>query len=213
VLAAALLPPESATVLTSPVWRLRSELGRMLAEHVALVVCATRAGLLNSAEFAADAESLNGSTRDLAGAMDALFGRAAAQQFQSMWADHVDALMAYTTGLATRDAKRRDDAKTRLNGFEAKLADFLAGATNGRLPADTLAYALANHDEMLIRHADTFAAKDYARAYDIAYTTYEHMFGLAGQLADAFGAAVASRLPSGGTETGMGGMAGVVGRR
>jgi hypothetical protein len=213
VLAATLLPPDQAAVLAAPVWRLRSELDRLLAEHVVLVVSATRAGVLNSAEFAADGESLNGNTRDLTAAMDALFGSAAAGQFQGMWADHVDALMAYIGGVVGHDAQRRDDAKVKLNDFESKFASFLAGATENRISAVTLAQAFVDHDQMLIRHADAFAAKDYATAYDIAYTTYRHTFDLAGQLADAFGATVAARLPVGGAQTGMGGMADVVGRR
>jgi hypothetical protein len=64
-----------------------------------------------------------------------------------------------------------------------------------------------------LRHADAFAAKDYGTAHDIAYETYDHMFELARQLADAFGATVASRLPVGGVQTGHGGLADVVERR
>ncbi len=66
---------------------------------------------------------------------------------------------------------------------------------------------------MLLRHADAFAAKDYTTAHDMAYQTYDHMFELARQLADAFGATVAARLPLGGAQTGYGGLAAVVGQR
>ena len=69
------------------------------------------------------------------------------------------------------------------------------------------------HDQMLLREADAFVAKEYQQAHDLAYATYQQMFDLAGQLANAFGATVASRLPRGGVQTGRGGMAAAVGRR
>ena len=94
-----------------------------------------------------------------------------------------------------------------------KFAVFLETATNAKLTAPVLAKALTMHDEMLLRHADAFAAKDFQKAHDIADSTYDQMFDLASQLADAFGATVAARLPAGPAETGLGGMADVVGRR
>ena len=61
-----------------------------------------------------------------------------------------------------------------------------------------LAKAFLAHDEMLTQQVDAFAGQDYAQAHDLAYSTYQDMFGLSGQLADAFGETVAARLPQGG---------------
>jgi hypothetical protein len=212
-IAAALLGPDKAAVLDSPVWRLRSELGRLLGEHAELIISGTRAGVANWPDFAAAADAVNGNTRDLTGAMETLFGTPAATTFQSLWADHVDQIMSYTAGVVTRDTKRRDEAVARLNTFESRFADFLDSATGGRLPSAELSKALLSHDQMLLRQVDAFAAKDYQKAYDLAYTTYQHMSDVAGQLAEAFGATIASRLPTGGPQTGQGGMAGLVERR
>jgi hypothetical protein len=212
-IAGALLPPADAAALQVPTWRLRSELGKLLGEHVALLVAATRAGVANAPDFSAAGEAVNGNTRDLAGAVDTLFGAQAATSFQSLWADHVDQLMAYTAGVAMNDTKRRDEAKTKLADFENRFAAFLSTAAGGRmLPAD-LVKALTAHDQNLQRQIDTYAAKDYPTAHDIAYTTYQHMLELAAQLADAFGATVAARLPAGGAPTGYGGKSAVVERR
>jgi len=93
------------------------------------------------------------------------------------------------------------------------MAAFLESATGKRLGSSSLATALLSHDQMLLQHADAFAAKDYATAHAIAYEAYEHMLELARLLADAFGATVAARLPVGGMQTGYGGMAETVGRR
>jgi hypothetical protein len=206
-LVAALVTPADAAVLNSPVWVLRSELSRLLGEHVVLVVSAMRAGLTNGPDFTANAQAVNDNTHDLTAAVDSLFGTRAAAQFQSLWSDHIDEVFSYTTGLVTRDAKRRAAAVTKLGTFEARFAAFLNGATSGRLPAATLAKGLLEHDQMLLAQADALSAKQYQQADDGTYTTYQHMNEMASQLAQAFGATVASRLPVGGPHTGYGGAA------
>jgi hypothetical protein len=203
----------NAKALETPAWRLESQLGRMLGEHVALVVTAIRAGLAKSADFPASADTLNGNSRDLAGAVDSLFGAAAAQRFQQLWADHVDAIVSYTAATAARDEQRRSEARAKLDGFQRDFAQYLNKATAGRLGASTLTQAFTMHDQMLLRTVDALAAKQYQQANDIAYEVYQQMFQLAASLSDAIGATIAGRLPKGGAETGGGGMAAVVGRR
>jgi len=213
VLASTLLPPAAAATLSAPTWRLRSELDRLLGEHVVLVIATMRAGVTNSADFAAAADTADANTRDLAAAMDTLFGQAAGRRFQSLWADHVDALIHYSGGVVKQDDRQRTDAKARLARFEAQFASFLAAATTNRMTAGAAASALRMHDDMLLREADAFVAKEYRQAHDIAYSTYQEMFTLAGQLTNAFGATVAARLPMGAVQTGRGGMAAAVGQR
>lgn len=212
-LAAALLPPVQVAALQTPTWRLRSELGKLLAEHVVLMVDVTRAAVTNTPDFEAAARLVNDNTRDLAGAVDSLFGAQAAKDFQALWAYHVEQLVAYGGATAAQDVDRQAAARTNLQGFEQRFAAFLETATGKRLDSAGLSAALLAHDGMLLRHADAFAAKDYRRTHDIAYQTYEHMFDLARQLAGAFGATVASRLPAGGPQTGQGGLADLVERR
>lgn len=211
VIAAALVPPGQAAALDAPVWRLRSELGRLLAEHVVLIIDATRAGVVNGPDFTAAADAVNGNTADLAGAVAGLFGRAAASNFQSLWADHIDQIMAYTAAAVSHDTRGRDTAVVRLGTFETRFASFLDAATKRRLDSTGLAKALLMHDQMLLRETDAFAAKQYRQAHEMAHSTYTQMFDLAGQLAASFGATVAARLPAGGPRTGLGGMAGVMG--
>lgn len=206
-LAGALLPPRQTAALRAPTWRLRSELGKLLAEHVVLVEDATRAAVTDAPDFAAAGDLVNDNTRDLAAAVDSLFGAPAARDFQDLWGDHVEQLVAYATATATRDAARQATARAKLGEFETRLAAFLEAATGRRLGSGDLSAALKAHDEMLLRHADSFAAREYGTAHEIAYRAYEHMFELARQLSTAFGATVAARLPVGGVETGLGGLA------
>lgn len=212
-LAATLLPPAVAKTLQESTWRLRSELGRLLGEHVVLVVAAMRAGVTGSPHFTAAGRSVDGNTRDLAGAIDVLFGPAAARQFQGLWADHVDLLVAYSAAVAKGDEAGRADVGRRLGGFERGLSGFLAAATGNKITGAALAKALKSHDRMLQRQVDAFVGKKYVDAHDLAYSTYQEMYGLAGQLSAAFGVTVAARLPKGAADTGRGGMAGAVGGR
>jgi len=213
VIAAALVPPDQAPALDAPVWRLRSELARLLGEHVVLIIDATRAGVRNGPDFRAAADGMNGNTSDLAGAVAGLFGQPAAAEFQSLWADHVDQIMAYTAAVVSRNPQGRDAAVAKLGVFENRFASFLDTATERRLDSANLAKALLMHDQMLLHQTDAYAAKQYQQAHDMAHQTYAQMFDVAGQFADAFGATVAARLPSGSPQTGLGGMAGVVGER
>jgi hypothetical protein len=212
-LADALLPAADRAELRAPIWRLRSQLGKLLAEHAVLVEDVTRAAVTNAPDFAASAQMINGNTADLAAAIDTLFGAAAAKQFQSLWAQHVEQLVAYAGATAAKDPGRQEQARARLRDIEQRLGAFLATATGRRVSTQDLTAAVQEHDQMLLRHADSYAAKDYTAAHNVALQTYDHMFDLARRLADAFGADVASRLPRGGAQTGYGGLADVVERR
>jgi len=207
-LAEALLPAADRATLREPLWRLRSQLGKLLAEHAVLVEDLTRAAVTNTPDFTASGDMINGNTRDLAAAMDTLFGAAAARRFQSLWGDHVEQLVAYSQ--AGGDQAKKDAARTAMAGIEKRLGEFLSGATGERIGTGPLTTALREHDAMLMKHADAYGAKDYATAHDVAYRTYQEMFDLARTMADAFGANVAARLPRGGAQTGYGGMAAVV---
>ncbi len=48
-----------------PIWRLRSQLGKLLAEHAVLVEDVTRAAVTNTPDFTASGQMINGNTRDL----------------------------------------------------------------------------------------------------------------------------------------------------
>jgi hypothetical protein len=213
-IAAAVLPKKDAAALATPGLQLRSNLTGVLSEHVALVVAAMRAGSgNNTGDFRGLGNALNANTKALSGAIGTLFGAPAAARFQSLWADHVDGLMKLTSGTASGDTAEQEQGRSQLKAFEPALAAFLNTATQSRIGADALARALAMHDQMLLGEVEAFQAKDYAKAHDLGYSAYDAMFGLAGQLSHAMALTLADKLPKGGSQTGGGGMAGVVGRR
>jgi hypothetical protein len=212
-LASALLPSGQAKAMDTATWRLRSALTQLLGEHVELVIGALRAGATDAPDFKAAADAVNGNTADLAGAVGVLFTQAAGHSFEQLWADHIDLLVSYAAAIAKGDDSARSQISSGLNGFEGRLSAFLSTATGQKLAAEKLAKALNSHDAMLRQQVDAFVAKDYVTAHDVAYSTYQEMFGLSGQLAQAFGETVAKRLPVGAAETGRGGEAAIVGGR
>jgi hypothetical protein len=212
-LGTALLTPTQAKVTETATWRLRSALTQLLGEHVELVVGALRAGATDAPDFKAAADAVNANTTALAGAVGTLFTPAAGHSFEQLWADHVDLLVAYSAALAKGDDAAKAQVSAGLNGFESRLSAFLSTATGNKLAAQQLAKALNSHDSMLRQQVDAFVAKDYVTAHDVAYSTYQEMFGLSGQLAQAFGETVAKRLPVGAAQTGLGGEAAIIGGR
>jgi hypothetical protein len=213
-LATALLPAKAVTALATPGWQLRVNLTQALGEHVSLVVAAMRAASgPASGDFRALGDALNRNTQGLSTAVGTLYGTPAAARFQSLWADHVDALMTVTSAAARGDTAKEDEGRKGLTAFEPALATFLNTATQSRIGADALARAFAMHDQMLVQEVEAFQAKDYAKAHDLGYSAYDEMFDLAAQLSHAIELTLVTKLPRGGSQTGGGGMAGVVGRR
>jgi hypothetical protein len=190
--------------LTTPRRQLQSALARLFAAHMGIVVEAMRAAVDRSPDFSAAGATLNTNTTALGAAIGALYGHSAADAFLTLWAEHVDALVSYADATARHDGAAQAAAQRSLDDFATRLATFLATATQQRLPAVQLTGALTEHDRQLTDATDAYAAKDYAKAQDVAATGYAHMFMLAETLADAVGDVVAARLPHGGPQTGGG---------
>jgi hypothetical protein len=193
--------------LSSPRRQLQSALARLFAEHMGVVVEAMRADVDRAADFGPVGDTLNLNTSALGAAIGALYGQAAARAFTQLWAQHVDALIAYADATARHDDAGKQAAQRSLDDFATKMAEFLATATDQRLPAVQLSGALTEHDQHLTTQLDAYATGDFSRAQQIAATGYAHMFTLADALATAIGNSVAARLPRGGAQTGGGGTA------
>jgi hypothetical protein len=147
-------------------WRLRSALGKLLAEHVVVVEDATRAAVTTPPTSPAAGQLVNATPRTWRPPSTRCSARPAAKDFQSLWASHVDELIAYAGAAAKHDTARQDQARAGLATFETRMATFLEGATGKRLAETTLADALKVHDQALLQHADAYSAKDYTTAHD-----------------------------------------------
>ena len=191
----------------SPARELQSQLGMRLGEHAELAVDAMRSGISNYPDFPAAAAALDQNTGEITAMIESVFGAASAGSFQSLWADHIDAFVAYTQALAEQDEAAQDAAQDRLTGFNSDFANFLSTSTQGRLGTAALADAFVMHEEMLLKQINEYAAADYREAHQVSYEAYQHMFALADQAATAIGETVAAGSPKGGAQTGGGGTA------
>ncbi len=95
---------------------MRSELGRLLGEHVALAVAALRAGAADSPDFAAAEAALNGNTHDVTGLVGSLFGEPTRTVFRTLGPNQ---LVAYAA-VAAHDPGRRDAALAALRSLEQR---------------------------------------------------------------------------------------------
>jgi hypothetical protein len=195
------------TELDSPQRRLQAALDRLFALHMGLAVEAMRAAADDTPDFPAVGATLNDNSRALGQAVGVLYGQQAQAEFLQLWAQHVDALMAFATATRRHDRAGQDAARASLDRFAASMARFLATATHGRLPAVQLTGALTEHDSDLTTQLTAYAAGNFAAAEQTATTGYDHMFMLSETLATAIGSTVAARLPRGGAQTGGGGTA------
>lgn len=192
--------------LDTPRRRLQTVLSGLLAEHMALMVQSMRAAHDRGPDFSSASGALNANTTDLGGAVNTLYGAAASRDFLALWAQHAEGLIQYAA--APDDRATQERARAAQVDYAPKLARFLAGATDQRLPAIELAAGLTLHDDQLLAQADAYHGADHRQAQRVSQEGYAHMFDLSQQLAAAIGDTVASRLPQGGAATGDGGLAG-----
>jgi hypothetical protein len=187
--------------------QLRSTLGLLLGEHVELAIDALRAGVDGAPHFEAAAGALNANTEELTEAMEALFGADDAARFNTLWADHIDAFVQYTGGLAAGDEDAKEAALDQLEAFHHELGEHLSDMTGGELTVEAAAEVLRVHDEQLVDQIEAYAAEDYEAAYRLSFEAYQHIFDTAAALAGAIEAHVGPQLPVGGVATGGGGTA------
>ncbi|MGH2382186.1 MAG: copper amine oxidase [Candidatus Limnocylindria bacterium] len=181
--------------LSSPAADLRVALNRLLSEHASLAMEAMREGVdtgdLSDPEFTAVAGALAGNTDDLTAAIESVYGTDAGDAFRAQWEAHIGFFVDYTVGVATDDDAAKQSALDDLAGYREDFAGFLDAATEGGLPADAAADALAMHVDQLISQIDLYAAGDYAGAYAAAREAYAHM----GMTADALALAIIQQDP------------------
>ena len=171
---------------------LRVTLGRLLGEHAILAIVATQKGYSGSEDFKAIAAALDRNSVDLADAIGSVYGDAARKEFldgELKWRAHIGFFVDYTTALAKKDAAGQKKAVGNLNGYIESFSAFLAQATG--LPKAAVRESITAHVGHLKGQIDAYAAGDYAQAYSLTRTAYEHMY----MTGDALSGAIVEQSP------------------
>lgn len=191
----------------APKDELQTALSMLLGEHVELAVDTMRSGATGSDDFEAAAGSLDANTSDVVEAMDAMFGSKQARAFNKVWADHIDLFVDYTVAVVEGDDATREAVRSRFDTVMRRFGTTLEAMTGGRADADVVTAAMGEHEHHLIEQIEHYANEDYSAAYEISYTAYQHIRGVADVLAVSFAKAIADDMPRGGSQTGGGGTA------
>lgn len=199
--------PELAVGLDAAPNKLRSAFSMLLAEHIELIIDAQRATFAGSPEFRAAAAQINANSTALAHGLGAIVGPQKGAEFQSVWADHVDGLMAYTAAVAGKDQVGKAEAEGKLNKLAVDLAVYFSGIVRDQRAVVPLTGAVTMHDRHLTTQVDAYAVRDYAKAQQLELEGYQQMLGVANTLVDAIQRSVKPGLPVGGSQTGGGGTA------
>ena len=174
----------------SPRTSLRLELGRLLGEHLVVAAEAMRAGLAQRPDMTAAAASLDGNSKDLAGAIGRIFGADAGVAFGEVWGRHVTTYLSYIEAVRDGDATARAEALASLHQYHSALAEFLNSAIPALSRAD-LESLISHHVTALINQVDAAAASDHERTVAVTREAYAQMFVVGG----ALGSAIADQFP------------------
>ena len=175
----------------SPASELRIYLDRLLGEHLILAAEAMRAGMTQSADFAATRQALDANAADLRDAVGGIYGDDAGAAFGEVWNAHLVAYLDYVDAVREGDSDRMATVRQTLEAYGRVFGEFMASA-NPKLSADGVADMIAMHTASLVKMVDAYRTNDYATANATAADAYVHMF----EVGDALAAAIAAQIPT-----------------
>ena len=150
------------------------------------VVVETLAG--NTAAAKAAEEQVVANAKQIAGAIEPYYGKAASDKLFGQLAGHYGAIKEY---LVAADKAAQDAAWKKLGANAEEIAKFLSGA-NPNLPIDTLRGLLIAHGGHHVQQITQLRAKDYTGEAQTWESMKLHMY----VIADALAGAIAKQFPA-----------------
>jgi len=161
---------------------LQTGLNGLLQEHVLLAGAATSYALAgNTPAFEAATGAVSANTDALAAAVGSVYGPETGGVFKELWASHIPMVVDYTTGVATNDQAKIDDAVARLTAYTDTLANTLEQVTT--LPASASKPLILSHVTTLETAIDAQKAGDATAAFANLREAAGHMHEIANPLA------------------------------
>jgi hypothetical protein len=182
--AAGTTPPSQATTDT-PAAALRSDLNRLLQEHVFLAATATDAGLAGATDqFEAAAAALDGNSDDIIDTFGSVYPDAKAT-FNDAWKGHIGFVVDYVTGLATEDQAKQDQAVSDLQGYWESFGQFLSDTVSTLPDGPAVSALVMEHVLTLKAVIDAQAGQDQEAALTALREAAGHMHMIGDPLAAA----------------------------
>jgi hypothetical protein len=151
--------------------------------NVALETVAGNAAAAKAAE-----DQVVANAKQIAGAIEPFYGKAASEKLFGQLAAHYGAVKEY---LQASDQAAQDAAWKKLGANAEEIAVFLSGA-NPNLPVDTLRSLLLAHGGHHVQQIKQLRAKDYAGEAQTWEAMKQHMY----VIADALTGALAKQFPA-----------------
>ena len=183
-----------APVVDSAAANLRQELSTLLTDHQFIAAKATGEALGGRAGAATYITLLDTNGTELGAAIGSVFGAAAETDFNTIWKNHDDDFVNYTTGVATNNQTLQEAAVNDLTTkYVPEFAQFLAGATG--IAEATLTTVIGDHVTQTKEIVDLQAAKSFDQA-DLKLTAASaHMADIGTALAVAIAAKFPDKFP------------------
>lgn len=177
----------------TPAAELRAGLTDLLVEHVYLAGIAISTAVhdgLEAPSTTAAVAALDTNSVDLSKAIGSVYGDDAAASFLTLWRDHIGMFVDYTKAKASGDTAGADKAKAELDQYRTKFADFVAKATDDKLPADATAENLQMHVNTLLTAID-LTIEGKPEAFAALREAAQHM----PSTAEALAGAISQQMP------------------
>lgn len=142
----------------------------------------------NKAAAKAAEEQVVANARQIAGAIEPFYGKAASEKLFGQLAGHYGAIKEY---LVATDQTAQDAAWKKLGANAEEIAKFLSSA-NPNLPIDTLRSLLLAHGGHHVQQITQLRAKDYNGEAQTWESMKQHMY----VIADALAGAIAKQFPA-----------------
>jgi len=184
-------PVVSAVTSGTQAAELRTGLNALLGEHVLIAAVATSHALGGrEAAFKGAAAGLDANSVDIAKAIGSVYGPGAQDAFLPLWRRHINFIVDYTVGVATKDRSKQDKAVGDLVQYTQDFGAFLSSA-NPNLPKPVVAELVKTHVLTFKDVIDAQAAGDFPKAYAAIRTAYAHMQ----MIGDPLSAAIVEQFP------------------
>lgn len=184
-------PASLATGMT-PAANLRVALNNLLTEHVALAASATAGAIAGrTGQFNGAAAALEANSDDVIKAVASVYGEDAGKAFGPLWKKHIGFVVNYTTGVATKDKGKQEQAVNDLLGYTQDFGAFISSATK-TLPSGAVAELVKMHILTFKDVIDAQGTEFPGREYVAIRKAYGHM----GMIAEPLAGAISKQFPS-----------------